>query len=210
MLNTFFATKLSSSSAFNEAGKRLTITKLSANPLTVTQVKSASPDGYEAVQLAIGQKSIKGIKKPQASKLKAANLTKPPLWFREVRLAAAVELKVGDQLKVDQVFKVGDTIKVSGTVKGRGFTGVVKRHGFAGVGSRTHGQSDRQRHGGSIGMRTTPGRVWKGKRMAGRYGGHTITVKNLKVVSVDPEKNLLIITGTVPGAANSLVTITKI
>ena len=209
MVKTFFATKLAASQSFDEAGKRLTITRLKALPLTVTQVKSAKPDGYEAIQLAIGSKSVKSAKKPQASKLKAANLTNPPLWFREVRLEAPAELKVGDQLTADKVLAVGDLIKASGTVKGRGFTGVVKRHGFHG-GPKTHGQSDRHRAPGSIGMRTTPGRVWKGKRMAGRYGGHTITVKNLKVLALDLEKNLLTITGTVPGAINSLVTITKL
>lgn len=209
MVQTFFATKLSASQSFDESGKRLTVTRLKALPLTVTQVKSVKPDGYEAVQLAIGSKSIKAIKRPQAKKLKAAKLVKPPLWFREVRLNEPAELKVGDQLKVDQVFKVGDQIKVSGTVKGRGFAGVVKRHGFAG-GPKTHGQSDRHRAPGSIGMRTTPGRVWKGKRMAGRYGGYTATVKNLQVVGVDAATNLLTITGTVPGAINSLVTITKL
>ncbi|HKZ35350.1 MAG TPA: 50S ribosomal protein L3 [Patescibacteria group bacterium] len=209
MVKTFFATKLTSSQSFDEAGKRLTVTRLKAVPLTVTQVKSLEPDGYEAVQLAVGSKSIKSIKRPQAKKLKAANLTNPPLWFREVRVETPSELKVGDQLKVDEVFAVGDQVKVSGTVKGRGFAGVVKRHGFHG-GPKTHGQSDRHRAPGSIGMRTTPGRVWKGKRMAGRYGGYTATIKNLKVVSIDAKKELLTVTGTVPGATNSLVVITKL
>ena len=175
----------------------------------MTQVKSIKPDGYEAIQLAIGSKSVKSAKQPQASKLKAASLTNPPFWFREVRLEVPAELKVGDQLTADKGLAVGALVKASGTVKGRGFTGVVKRHGFHG-GPKTHGQSDRHRAPGSIGMRTTPGRVWKGKRMAGRYGGHTITVKNLKVLAIEPEKNLLTITGTVPGAINSLVTITKL
>src|SRR3989344_3713558 len=209
MVKTFFATKLTSSQSFDEAGKRLTVTRLKAVPLTVTQVKSLEPDGYEAVMLAWGSNSFKPIKPPQAKKLKAANLITPPLWFREVRVDQASELKVGDQIKLNDVLAVGDWVKVSGTVKGRGFAGVVKRHGFHG-GAKTRGQSDRHRAPGSIGMRTTPGRVWKGKRMAGRYGGHTITVKNLKVLAIEPEKNLLTITGTVPGAINSLVTITKL
>ena len=126
-----------------------------------------------------------------------------------MRVDQASELKVGDQIKLNDVLAVGDWVKVSGTVKGRGFAGVVKRHGFHG-GPKTHGQSDRHRAPGSIGMRTTPGRVWKGKRMAGRYGGYTATIKNLKVISIDAEKQLLTVTGTVPGATNSLVVITKL
>src|SRR3990167_7183943 len=209
MVKTFFATKLTSSQSFDEAGKRLTVTRLKAVPLTVTQVKSLEPDGYEAVQLAVGSKSIKSIKRPQAKKLKAANLINPPLWFREVRVDQASELKVGDQIKLNDVLAVGDWVKVSGTVKGRGFAGVVKRHGFHG-GPKTHGQSDRHRAPGSIGMRTTPGRVWKGKRMAGHYGVDTVTIKNLQVINLDEANNLVTVSGTVPGSRNGLLTLTKL
>jgi large subunit ribosomal protein L3 len=183
-MKTFFGTKLTSSAIFDDKGKRQVVTRIKAEPLTVKRIKTQAKDGYSALVCSLGSK------------------------LHEIRLEAEPTVKAGDMIKAGDIFKDGDWVKVTGKSKGRGFAGVVKRHGFHGVGGRTHGQSDRQRHPGSIGMRTTPGRIWKGKRMAGHYGLETIAVKNLKVVKV--EDNLLTISGTVPGSRNGSVTLFKL
>jgi large subunit ribosomal protein L3 len=208
MVLSFFGTKLDSSQAFDDQGGRLVVSNVQASPLTVTAIKTTQKDGYEAIQLAIGKKSSKSVKKPQEIKLKAAKLKNPPRFFREIKLSQETELKVGDQLAVDQVLKVGDMVKVTGTSKGAGFAGVMKRHGFAG-GPRSHGQSDRERAPGSIGMRTDPGRVWKGKKMAGRMGGETVTVRNLIVLAINNDKQIITVSGTIPGKRNGLIKLTK-
>ena len=143
--------------------------------------------------------------------IKKAGLKVIPRFLREVSANQEEEssnLKVGDEIKVGDIFKPGDIVDVTGTSKGKGFTGVVKRWGFAG-GPRTHGQSDRERAPGSIGSTTTPGRGLKGKKMAGRAGGEKVTIKNLKVIEVNPEKNLLLVKGLVPGAKNGFLMIKK-
>ena len=183
-MKTFFGTKLHSTNLYNDKIRRQTVTVIKAEPVTVTQIKTKDKDGYWAVQIKLG--SCK----------------------REIRENDQPSVKVGEQIKAADVLAAGDNLKISGLSKGRGYAGVMKRHGFHGVGGRTHGQSDRQRHPGSIGMRTTPGRLWKGKRMAGHYGVATMTVKNLKVVKI--EDNLVTVTGTVPGSRNGLLTLTKI
>lgn len=182
-MNTFFGTKINSTSIFSDKGRRRLVTLVKAEPLTVTQVKSQAKDGYWAVQVKVGKNK------------------------REIRENQAPVVKPGDQIKAADILKIGDTVKVTGISKGRGFAGGVKRYGFHG-GPKTHGQSDRHRAPGSIGMRTTPGRVWKGKRMAGHYGVETITVKKLKIIKV--EAGLLTVSGTVPGGRNGLLTLTKI
>ncbi|MDP4030755.1 MAG: 50S ribosomal protein L3 [Patescibacteria group bacterium] len=184
-MKTFFATKLATTSIFTDSGRRRTVTNVLAGPLKVTQVKTKERDGYFAVQVSFGK-------------------TK-----REIRLADQPEVKTGDQILAAAVFTVGDKVKVTGVSKGRGFAGVMKRHGFHG-GPKTHGQSDRQRAPGSIGMRTTPGRVWKGKKMAGHYGVDTVTTKNLTVINLDEAKNILTVSGTVPGGRHGLLTLTKL
>ncbi len=184
-MNTFFGTKINSTSIFTDKGRRLVVTLVKAEPITVTQVKTQGKDGYWAVQVKVGKKK------------------------REIRLSEEPTVKPGDQVKAAEVLKIGDTIKVGGISKGRGFAGVIKRHGFHG-GPKTHGQSDRHRAPGSIGMRTTPGRVWKGHRMAGHYGVETVTVKKLKVLNFDEAQNILTVSGTVPGGRNGLLTLTKI
>jgi len=183
-MKTFLGTKINSTNIFADKGKRVAVTLIKAVPLTVTQVKTKDKDGYWAVQVSLGK-------------------TK-----REIRESQTATVKPGDQIKITDVLKSGDIVKISGLSKGRGFAGVIKRHGFHGVGGRTHGQSDRQRHPGSIGMRTTPGRLWKGKRMAGHYGLETITIKNLKVIKI--EDSLVTVSGTVPGSRNGLLTLTKL
>lgn len=217
MLNTILGSKLKMSQTFI-GSTRVPITLIKAGPCVVTQIKKLEKDGYWAVQLGFGQKKNKNISKALLGHLKGAlesqkkefkNQNKAPRFLREVRLEREPEFKVGDVLNVADIFKKSDVIQVTGISKGKGFSGVVKRWGFSG-GPRTHGQSDRERAPGSIGQGTTPGRIWKGKKMAGRAGNRRVTVKNLMVVSVDPEKNLMSVSGPVPGAPGQLLIIKKI
>lgn len=197
--------KLGMTSVFTEDGSSVPCTLIEAGPCYVTAVKTKENDGYSAVQLGIVERKEKNLAKPQIQNFKKKNL--PVLRFlKEIRdFENAEELKVGDVLNAD-VFKAGDTVKVTAKSKGKGFQGVVKRHGFGG-GSVTHGQSDRLRAPGSIGASSYPSRVFKGQRMAGRTGGDQISVRNLKIVKVIPESNLLLIKGAVPGAVSGLVEI---
>ena len=191
-------------------GVRYPVTKVNAGPCVITQVKNEEKDGYWAVQIGFGNKKLTKISKPLRGHLKkSAKGDHAPRFLREVRLNVKPELGVGDELKVSDIFKEGDYISVAGVSKGKGFAGVIKRWGFAG-GPRTHGQSDRERAPGSIGQGTTPGRVRKGKKMAGRMGGDKVTVKNLRVISVDGENHTLTVSGSVPGAPNSLLVIRKL
>ena len=206
MFNTFFGTKLNTVQAFNNKGNRLVVTNIKVDPAIVTQLKSQEKDGYWALQLAFGQKSTKKITKPIKFHLKGAKLSRTPLFLREIKRDAQPTIKVGDQVKISDIFKTGDKIKVTGLSKGRGFAGVMKRWGFAG-GPRTHGQSDRQRSPGSIGQRTDPGRVWKGKKMPGHYGYKNKTIIGLRIFNIDEDKNILQVSGTVPGSRNSLLKI---
>ncbi|MDP3934858.1 MAG: 50S ribosomal protein L3 [Candidatus Giovannonibacteria bacterium] len=191
------AKKIEMSQIFDDKGRVHPVTWLLAGPIFVTQKKSAEKDGYVSVQVGFGTKKEKNIKKPQK---KLGNFE----GFKEFRpLTSDASLpEVGDKIDVS-VFKEGDAVNVSGTSKGKGFQGVVKRHGFAG-GSRTHGQKHSEREPGSIGA-TWPQRVLKGKRMPGRMGSERVTVRNLKVIKIIPEKNLLAILGAVPGHRGSLV-----
>ncbi|MCX6816934.1 MAG: 50S ribosomal protein L3 [Candidatus Beckwithbacteria bacterium] len=190
MISDFFVTKLETSQVFDEKGNLSVVTKLQALPLTVVQVKTVAKDGYWAILCQLPKTAHK-------------------FWRREIRLTEEPQLKINDQIKLADVLKPGELIKVSGISKGKGFAGVVKRHHFKGVGGQTHGQSDRQRAPGSIGMRTTPGRVWKGHRMAGHMGDETVSVRNLTVISFDTTTNLLVVSGTVPGARHSLIKLSK-
>jgi len=195
-------------------GFRIPTTKILAGPCVVTQVKTQKKDGYWAVQLGFGTRKAKNTSKPLQGHLKknrsvSGNGKNYPRYLREVRLDKELEVKVGDLIKASDLFKVGDIISVTGVSKGKGFAGVVKRWHFAG-GPKTHGQSDRQRAPGSIGGTTTPGRVYKGKKMAGRMGGDTVTVKNLHIISINPEESELIVLGPVPGRDGSLVIVKKI
>src|SRR3989304_1294926 len=207
-MDTILASKGGMSQTFVE-GRRVPVTKVVAGPCVVTQIKKEYKDGYWAVQLGFGEKRIKNVTKPMQGHLRGViKEQKAPRFLREIRLESEPTFKVGDIVSASEIFKVGDIIQVTGTSKGKGFAGVVKRYHFAG-GPRTHGQSDRERAPGSIGSTTTPGRVLKGKRMAGRMGQDQITVKNLKVVSIDADKNEISLSGPIPGSRNSLVIITK-
>lgn len=205
MITTLIGQKIDQTQSFLQNGNRIPVTEISVGENVVLQVKTAEKDSYSAVQLGSGAK-----KKPIKASLghaKKSGVDKAPLKVKEVRNAPE-ELKAGDILKVEEVFKPGDIVQVTGTSKGKGFAGVVKRHGFSG-GPKTHGQSDRHRAPGSIGQGTTPGRVYKGKRMAGRMGSDTVTVKNLLVVDVDSENNKLYVSGLIPGHRNSWVVIKR-
>ena len=193
-------------SLFDEKGKNIPCTVLEAGPCVVTQVRTDEVDGYEALQLGFEEKTEKHILKAEAGHFKKANtkVKKKVVEFQNFE----EDLKLGDTINVEH-FKVGDFVDVSGTSKGKGFQGVVKRHGFAGVGQSTHGQHNRLRAPGSIGAASYPARVFKGMRMAGQTGNNKVKVLNLRVIKVIPEKNLLVIKGCVPGHKNSYVIIEK-
>ena len=191
-------------------GTRVPVTRVMAGPCVVTQIKKEDKDGYWGVQLGFSEKRIKNVTKPMQGHLKGVTKEKmAPRFLREVRLKKMPDFKVGDAITIADVFKEGDKVAVTGVSKGKGFAGVVKRWGFRG-GPRTHGQSDRLRAPGSIGQGTTPGRVRKGKKMAGRMGGETVTVKNLIVVEIDKEKSEMSLSGPVPGSPAGLLIIKKI
>lgn len=199
--------KIGMTNVFDERGESIPCTVIEAGPCFVTQIRTKDKDGYEAVQLGFLEKKEKLVRKPLKGHF-AKSGVKPQRFLREFKGFRGEELKPGSEIKVDAVFAIGDTVSVAGTSKGHGFQGVVKRHHFGG-GSRTHGQSDRERAPGSIGSSSFPSRVLKGLRMAGRMGGERITVKNLKVVKIIPESDILIVRGSVPGHINSLVEIHK-
>lgn len=207
MINTLLGTKKEMTSTYDSRGRRVGASVVQISPNFVTQVKTADgKDGYRAIQLGYGTK--KSVKKPQLGIGKKLAVPQPIRWFREVR-ENGQDLKPGQEIKLDQVFSIGDGVKVSGTSKGKGFQGVVRRHGFHG-GPKTHGQSDRLRAPGAIGSGTTPGRVYKGKKMAGHMGAESVSVRNLEVVGIDKEKNLLVVKGGIPGPVGSLVMVTKL
>ncbi len=194
--------------SYDSRGRRVGATILEISPNFITQVKTIdSKDGYNAIQLGFGTK--KSVRKPQIGHAKKVGLDQKIRWFKEVRTEQMEDMKPGTEVKLDQVFSIGDAVKVSATSKGKGFQGGVRRHGFHG-GPKTHGQSDRHRAPGSIGSGTTPGRVYKGKKMAGHMGSDKVSIKNLEIIGLDKTKNLLTIKGGIPGAIGSLVTITKL
>ncbi len=200
--------KLGMTSIFDEHGQVIPCTVIEAGPCFVTQIKTKERDGYEAVQLGFETKKERLVNKAQIGHFTKANV-KPVRFVREFRGNGVSEVQPGQEIRVDAVFAKGDTVAVIGTSKGRGFQGVVKRHHFGG-GSRTHGQSDRERAPGSIGSSSHPSRVFKGQRMAGRMGGEQVTVRNLKIVGVIADSNLLLIKGSVPGAVNGYLEIHKL
>ena len=207
MLQALIGQKIDQTQTFLENGKRIPVTEVLVADNVVVQVKTDEKDKYIAVQLGVGAK-----KKPiraLAGHSKKAGLESVPTLIREVAWVGDEELpKSGDVVTLDTVFKQGDIVKVTGTSKGKGFAGTVKRYNFRG-GPKTHGQSDRHRAPGSIGQGTTPGRVYKGKRMAGHMGVETVTISNLVVVDVDPENKKLYVLGLVPGSKKSSLVITK-
>ena len=198
--------KIGMTSLFNEEGKNIPCTVIQAGPCSVLQVRTEEVDGYSAIQLGFDDKSEKNVGKALAGHFKKAG-SAPKAKIVEFHNAFE-DVKLGDEVNVD-IFVEGEYVDVTGTSKGKGFQGVVKRHGFGGVMQQTHGQHNRLRAPGSIGAGSDPSRVFKGLRMAGRMGGEQVTVQNLQVLKVDKEQNLLIVKGAVPGAKNSYVIIRK-
>lgn len=206
-MSVLLGRKIGMTSIFTETGDYVPCTVIEAGPCPVVQVRTKENDGYEAVQIGFGNIPARKVNKPLAGHFAKAKVEFKRI-LREFR-GVKKQVKVGDELTVED-FLVGDKVKVSGETKGRGFQGVVKRHHFGGIGMTTHGQSDRPRAPGSIGSSSYPSRVFKGMRMAGRMGGDRITVRNLKVLRIIPESNLLIVKGSIPGAPNSIVEIVKL
>ena len=193
-------------SIFDPNGKQVACTIVEAGPCVVSQVKTVETDGYNAVQLAYGEKKEKQATRAEKNHFAKAQ-TSPKSFVKEFR-NYSIEKQLGEEVTID-IFAEGDKVDVVGTTKGKGFQGVVKRHGFSGVGEQSHGQHDRQRAPGSIGNSSDASRVFKGMRMAGRMGGDRVKMKGLKVVKIFPEKNYLLISGSVPGHNGSIVLIQK-
>lgn len=198
--------KIGMTSIFGTDGKQIACTIIEAQPNTVTQIKTVETDGYNALQLAVTDKKEKHSVKAEINHFAKAN-TAPKRFTKEFR-NYSIEKALGETISVD-IFAEGDAVEIVGTTKGKGFQGVVKRHGFSGVGEASHGQHDRQRAPGSIGNSSDASRVFKGMRMGGRMGGDRVKMKGLKVVKIFPEQNYILITGSVPGHNGSIVLIQK-
>lgn len=194
--------KIGMTSVFEANGKQIACTIIEAGPCVVTQKKTVDTDGYEALQIAYGTRKEKNTPKALQNHFAKAN-TDPKAVVKEIR-NCSIDKQVGETIEVD-IFQEGEKVSVVGTSKGKGFQGVVKRHSFSGVGEGSHGQHDRQRAPGSIGGSSYPSRVFKGMRMAGRMGGERVKVQALRVVKVYPEKNYILIAGSVPGHNGSTV-----
>ena len=198
--------KVGMTSVYNAEGKNIPCTVIQAGPCVVTQVKTVETDGYASVQLAYDEKKDKNTSKPMKGHFAKANTTakKKLVEFKKFKDAKSI-----GEVVTAELFVEGDLIDVVGTSKGKGFQGVVKRHGFAGVGGQTHGQHNRLRAPGSLGASSWPSRVFKGMRMAGRMGGDRVKIQNLQVLKVYPEQNLLVVSGSIPGAKGSYVILEK-
>lgn len=197
--------KIGMTSMFSDEGKNIPCTIIQAGPCTVTQIKTNATDGYDAVQISFDEQKESRLSKALLGHYKKANATPSK---KLVEVSFDTEAKLGDSLNVD-LFSEGDFVTVSGNSKGKGFQGVVKRHGFAGVGDATHGQHNRMRAPGSIGAASYPARVFKGMRMAGQMGNAKVKVENLQVMKVMNDKNIMIVKGAVPGPKNSYLIIEK-
>jgi large subunit ribosomal protein L3 len=205
MISTVFGIKLGSSRHFTENGVNIPVTHIMVEKAVVTEI--VQNENTQAYMLAVGTK--KQITKPIAGQMKKAGLDIQPRFLRKVDVSALDEtITVGKEIKAEEVFSVGDAVQITGVSKGKGFAGVVKRHGFAG-GPKTHGQGDHWRSPGSIGSGTTPGRVQRGLRMAGRMGGDKVTIKGLSIVAINTDTQVISVKGLIPGAKQSTVTITK-
>ena len=198
--------KIGMTSVFDDIGRSIPVTAIEVEPCTITQIKTVETDGYNAVQLAAFDKKPKNVSKALLGHFDKAGV-KPKRIVREFRDYIPEGLDVGDELTVADVFQVGDRVDVAGISKGTGFTGVMKRHNFSGVGERSHGQKNRERHGGSIGHASDPSRVFKGKKMAGRSANKRTKITNLSVAKVLEESNIILITGSIPGSKGGYVEI---
>ena len=199
--------KIGMTSVYNEKGDLVPVSVIKAGPCKIVAIRTKEKDGYHALQLGFGEKKEKRVSKPVLGQFKKNELA-PLKVLREFKFSSEQEFKIGDEINVS-IFAEGDKIKVRAKSKGKGFQGVMRRHGFGGVGGATHGQSDRLRAPGSIGASSYPSRVFKGQKMAGRMGYENVTISNLKVFKVIPEQNLILVRGAVPGAINSIVELLK-
>lgn len=204
-MSGILGTKLGMTSIFTEAGENIACTVIEAGPCVVTQVKTDETDGYVATQIAFADKKEKNTSKAMQGHFAKAS-TSPKRFVKE--FVYNEELNLGDTVTVE-LFEQGDVVNVSANSKGKGFQGVMKRHGFAGVGDATHGQHNRNRAPGSIGQASYPAKVFKGIKMAGQTGNKKVTIKNLEILKVYPEKNLLVVSGAIPGHKGSTVVIEK-
>ncbi len=211
--------KIGMTSVFDTDGLNMACTIIQAGPCVVTQLKTMAVDGYDSVQIGFEDKTLKKSIKSEIGHLKKSKSTPKKIYkeFSDFDIqisdqegnSSSKEVKIGDVFTIDQLFKEGEFVDVSGKSKGKGFQGVVKRHGFRGVGDATHGQHNRMRAPGSIGAASYPARVFKGMRMAGRMGGKRVTYQNLKIIKILADKNLMLVKGAIPGPKNSYVEITN-
>ena len=204
MKKAILGKKLGMTQLFDEAGKIIPVTVVEAGPCVVTQKKTADNDGYDAVQVGFKDIEERKVNKPLKGHFEKAGVT-AKRYLREFKLDTAADMNVGEEIKVD-VFEAGEKIDVTGTSKGHGYAGAIKRHGFSRL-KETHGTGPVHRHAGSMGACSSPSRVFKGKKLPGHMGVDTVTIQNLDVVSVDAEKNLLLVRGAIPGPKGGLVII---
>ncbi len=205
-MNAIIGRKVGMTQIFKDNGDLVAATVIQAGPCPVVGIRERKKDGYDAVQLGFDEAKPKNVTRPLRGIFEKAKV--PPMRvLKEFHTDGKGELKPGDWVNVE-IFKVGEKVDIQGVSKGRGFAGGVKRWGFAG-GPKTHGQSDRHRAPGSIGASSSPSRVWKGQRMAGRMGAEKVTVKNLEVLEIDPERNLVVVKGAVPGPRNGILFIRR-
>ena len=203
MVNEVYGKKIGMTQIFNEEGKVIPVTVIEAGPCVVSQVKTEETDGYNSIQLGFGAIKESKVNKPERGHFTKANIA-PARYLREFRVDSIEDVKVGDELKAD-IFMAGDKIDIQGTSKGKGFQGVIKRHGQH-RGPMGHG-SMYHRRPGSMGSTSTPGRVFKGKKLPGHMGAETVTIQNLEVIKVDLDKNIILVKGSVPGAKGSILKI---
>lgn len=196
---------------YDPEGRSIPCTVVTGGPCVVTQIKNLEKDRYQAVQLGYEQRKEKNTPKSLIGHFSKAHTTpqKKLAEFKKFNEDLSKELQLGQTIRIEDIFVEGDYVDAIGIAKGKGFQGVVKRHGFGGVGQQTHGQHNRQRAPGSIGASSFPSRVFKGTRMAGRTGGHRVKVMNLKVMKIVPEENLLVISGAIPGSKNAYIILEK-
>ncbi len=201
--------KIGMTTLHNSQGRSVPCTVIEGGPCVVTQIKTLATDGYQAVQLGYADKKEKHTSNPLKGHFAKASCAPKRKLVEFKNFAEALEVKLGQIIRLEDVFTVGEYVDAIGTSQGKGFQGVVKRHGFRGVGDRTHGQHNRERAPGSIGGASYPARVFKGMRMAGRTGGKRVKVANLEVLKIFPERNLIVINGSIPGSSNSHIILEK-
>ncbi|MBP9075999.1 MAG: 50S ribosomal protein L3 [Haliscomenobacter sp.] len=208
MMNGLIGKKIGMTSIFDQAGRNVACTVIEAGPCVVTQVKTDDTDGYTSIQMGFGEAKQKNTSQAQMGHFQKAG-TEPKRRIMEFRDFNAVNKSLGETVKVDEIFAEGDMVHAIGTTKGKGFQGVVRRHGFGGVMNATHGQHNRLRAPGSMGASSFPSRVFKGKRLGGRMGNDRVKIKNLRVLKIFPEQNLILVKGAIPGHNGAFVILEK-